>query len=156
VHTRQCSIEAVCREALDEVRAAHPQRQFDFTMIEDTQWQVDPARLRQALSNLLNNAVQHGDPDASIKLAVAVEDAQLTIRVQNRGEPIPAESLQVIFDPLVQLSEKSAAAVDKTSTNLGLGLFIAREVATGHKGTLEASSDAANGTEFVLRIPVAA
>jgi signal transduction histidine kinase len=153
VHTRQCSIEGICRESLDEVRAAHPQRQFDFSMGEDTQWLVDPARLRQALSNLLNNAVQHGDAAAPIILSAAVEDGpQLAIRVRNQGRPIPPESLQVIFDPLVQLSEKSAGSADKASTNLGLGLFIAREVATGHKGTLEVSSDA-DGTEFVLRIP---
>jgi signal transduction histidine kinase len=154
VHATQCSIGDICREALTEVRAAHPQRQFDFTMSDDIEWLVDNARLRQALSNLLNNAVQHGDPTAPITLSAAVEDGpQLVIRVKNQGEPIPADALQVIFDPLVQLSVRSKAAVDTTSTSLGLGLFIAREVATGHGGTLDVSSDAANGTVFVLRIP---
>lgn len=154
VHTKQCSIVGICREAMDEVKSAYPQRQFDFTMSEDAEWLVDPARLRQALSNLLNNAVQHGDPAAPITLSAGVEDgSQLTIRVKNRGKPIPPESLQVIFDPLVQLSEKSAGAIDKSSTSLGLGLFIAREVATGHQGSLEVSSDPEHGTVFVLRIP---
>lgn len=154
IHASKCSIAGICRDAMDEVRAAHPQRLFDFAMSEDTEWLVDNARLRQALSNLLNNAVQHGDPAASITLSVAVEDGpQLTIRVKNHGAPIPPESLQVIFDPLVQLSEKSATAIDTPSASLGLGLFIAREVATGHHGTLEVTSDAENGTVFVLRIP---
>jgi signal transduction histidine kinase len=157
IHARRCSIAAICREALDEVRAAHSQRQFDFAMAQDTDWLVDHARLRQALSNLLNNAVQHGDPAAPIALSVAVEEGpQLTIRVKNQGKPIPPESLQVIFDPLVQLSEKSPIGIDTPSTNLGLGLFIAREVSTGHGGTLDVSSDAVNGTVFVLRIPQAA
>jgi signal transduction histidine kinase len=157
IHARRCSIAAICREALDEVRAAHSQRQFDFAMAQDTDWLVDHARLRQALSNLLNNAVQHGDPAAPIALSVAVEEGpQLTIRVKNQGKPIPPESLQVIFDPLVQLSEKSPIGIDTPSTNLGLGLFIAREVSIGHGGTLDVSSDAVNGTVFVLRIPQAA
>ena len=157
IHAKRCSIAAICREALDEVRAAHSQRQFDFAMAADTDWLVDNARLRQALSNLLNNAVQHGDPAAPIALSVAVEEGpQLTIRIKNQGKPIPPESLQVIFDPLVQLSEKSAIGIETPSTNLGLGLFIAREVATGHGGTLDVSSDALNGTVFVLRIPQAA
>jgi signal transduction histidine kinase len=157
IHSRQCPIAAICREALDEVRAAHSQRQFDFAMTADADWLVDNARLRQALSNLLNNAVQHGDPASPITLSAAVEEGpQLTIRVKNQGKPIPPESLQVIFDPLVQLSEKSATGIDTPSTNLGLGLFIAREVATGHGGTLDVSSDALNGTVFVLRIPQAA
>jgi signal transduction histidine kinase len=157
IHAKRCSIAAICREALDEVRAAHSQRQFDFAMAADTDWLVDNARLRQALSNLLNNAVQHGDPAAPIALSVAVEEGpQLTIRIKNQGKPIPPESLQVIFDPLVQLSEKSAIGIETPSTNLGLGLFIAREVATGHGGTLDVSSDAVNGTVFVLRVPQAA
>jgi signal transduction histidine kinase len=157
IHARQCSVATICREALDEVRAAHPQRQFDFSMGEDTDWLVDHARLRQALSNLLNNAVQHGDPTAPVSLSAGIEDGpQLTIRVRNDGKPIPPESLQVIFDPLVQLSQNSAAAIDTPSTSLGLGLFIAREVATGHGGTLDVSSDAVNGTVFVLRVPAAA
>jgi signal transduction histidine kinase len=157
IHAKRCSIAAICREALDEVRAAHSQRQFDFAMAADTDWLVDNARLRQALSNLLNNAVQHGDPAAPIALSVAVEEGpQLTIRIKNQGKPIPPESLPVIFDPLVQLSEKSAIGIETPSTNLGLGLFIAREVATGHGGTLDVSSDAVNGTVFVLRVPQAA
>lgn len=156
VHTQKCAIGAICQESLDEIRAAHPQRQFEWSMAEDADWMVDQARLRQALSNLLNNAVQHGDPDAPIHMSAAVAEGELTIRVMNRGQPIPPESLQVIFDPLVQLSEKSAAsAIDMASTSLGLGLFIAREVATGHHGTLDVTSDAMSGTVFVLRIPSA-
>jgi signal transduction histidine kinase len=156
IHAKQCPIAAICREALDAVRAAHSQRQFDFSMAADADWLVDNARLRQALSNLLNNAVQHGDPASPITLTAGVEDgAHLTIRVKNRGKPIPAESLQVIFDPLVQLSEKTSTGIGTPSTNLGLGLFIAREVATGHGGTLHVSSDELNGTVFVLRIPQA-
>lgn len=157
VHAKQCAIAPICRDALDEVRAAHPQRQFDIVMPEDADWMVDNARLRQALSNLLNNAVQHGDPGAPITLSASVAEGELSICVINRGKPIPPESLQVIFDPLVQLSEKSAAsASDAFSNNLGLGLFIAREVATGHHGTLDVTSDALSGTVFILRIPSAA
>lgn len=157
VHAKQCAIAPICRDALDEVRAAHPQRQFDIVVPEDADWMVDNARLRQALSNLLNNAVQHGDPGAPITLSASVAEGELSICVINRGKPIPPESLQVIFDPLVQLSEKSAAsASDAFSNSLGLGLFIAREVATGHHGTLDVTSDALSGTVFILRIPSAA
>lgn len=157
VHPKKCPVGEICRQALQEVRAAHPQRQFDLDMAAgDLEWRVDDARLRQALSNLLNNAVQHGDPAAPIALSAAVEDRKaLVIRVVNQGKPIPQDSLQVIFDPLVQLSERSAnaSAIDTPSTSLGLGLFIAREIATGHQGTLEVTSDAEAGTVFTLCIP---
>lgn len=157
VHPTKCLVDEICRQALQEVRSGHPQRQFDLDLAgADLEWRVDDARLRQALSNLLNNAVQHGDPAAPIVLSAATEaDAGLVIRVQNQGKPIPHDALQVIFDPLVQLTQESAGAVDTPSTSLGLGLFIAREIATGHQGTLEVSSDAENGTVFTLRIPAA-
>jgi len=158
VHPTKCLVGEICRQALQEVRSGHPQHQFDLDLAgADLEWRVDDARLRQALSNLLNNAVQHGDPAAPIVLSAATEaGAGLVIRVQNQGKPIPQDALQVIFDPLVQLTQESAGAVDTPSTSLGLGLFIAREIATGHQGTLEVSSDAENGTVFTLRIPASA
>ena len=156
VQAKECNVAALCKEAMDEVRSAHPHRKLVLHAQEDLKGLADPARLRQALSNLLNNAVQHGDPDSTITLSAALEDGHITMRVKNFGEPIPAESLQVIFDPLVQLSTGSAAKLDKTSTNLGLGLFIAREVALGHKGQLDVTSDVENGTVFTMRLPVGA
>ena len=137
VVVKACSIAAICREAVDEVQAGHPARQFDLDVAPDLAGCVDPARLRQALSNLLNNAVQHGDAASPIALTARARDDEIAIDVKNDGEPIPPQALQVIFDPLVQVSAKGAAGGEAPSTNLGLGLFIAREVALGHGGTLE-------------------
>ncbi|MEO7392352.1 MAG: HAMP domain-containing sensor histidine kinase [Ramlibacter sp.] len=156
VQAKPCPIGALCKEAMDEVRSAHPHRELELHVREDLTGLADASRLRQALCNLLNNAVQHGDPDSVITLRVSEEDGYIALRVKNFGDSIPPESLQVIFDPLVQLSTGSAARLDKTSTNLGLGLFIAREVALGHQGLLDATSDAENGTEFTMRLPVGA
>jgi signal transduction histidine kinase len=154
VQPKACSLAAICRDAVDEVRSAQPERQLLLEVPEDVAAWVDDARLRQALSNLLNNAVQHGDPVAPISVLARTEGPDMVIKVKNHGEPIPAESLQVIFDPLVQLSTRSAAAPEVPSTNLGLGLFIAREVALGHHGTLDVTSDVANGTIFTMRLPL--
>jgi signal transduction histidine kinase len=151
-----CNIALICRDALDEVRSAHPARQLDMQVPDDLAGAVDKARLRQALSNLLNNAVQHGDAASPIGLSARAEGKELVLQVKNLGEPIPADALQVIFDPLVQLSSGSAAGDTSHSTNLGLGLFIAREVALGHKGTLEVESDREHGTVFTMRLPLGA
>jgi signal transduction histidine kinase len=154
VKPKACSLLVICRDAVDEVRAARPDRQFLTDVPEDLAGWVDDARLRQALSNLLNNALQHGDPDSPVSLQVRAEGQELVLSVKNLGEPIPAESLQVIFDPLVQLSARSAVAPETPSTNLGLGLYIAREVALGHHGTLDVTSDLENGTVFTMRLPL--
>jgi signal transduction histidine kinase len=150
-----CSMLVICRDAVEEVRAAHPDRQVVLEVPDDLVGLVDDGRLRQALSNLLNNAVQHADAGSPISLTTRQQGPEIVIEVRNLGEPIPPESLQVIFDPLVQLSTRSAGAPARPSTNLGLGLFIAREVALGHQGSLEAASDADNGTVFTLRLPAA-
>ena len=154
VHPRDTNVSSICREALEEVRSGNPAREFLLNVPEFLAGFVDAGRMRQALSNLLNNALQHGDPQSAITLAARAEGELLAFSVRNLGEPIPAESLQVIFDPLVQLSDRSAVKVSAPSTNLGLGLFIAREVALGHGGTVDVASTREEGTVFTIRIPL--
>jgi signal transduction histidine kinase len=153
VYPKACSMLVICRDVVEEVRSARPDRQILLEVPVDLAGWVDDARLRQALSNLLNNAVQHGDPASPISLLVREEGTEIVIAVKNFGDPIPSESLQVIFDPLVQLSARSAGAPEAPSTNLGLGLFIAREVALGHHGTLDVTSDVQDGTVFTMHLP---
>ena len=148
------NVSIICSEALEEVRSGHPKREFLLNVPEGLSGSVDTGRLRQAISNLLNNAVQHGDPASAITLSARTEGDELVVQVKNEGEPIPADSLQVIFDPLVQLSAKSATRDKTPSTNLGLGLFIAREVALGHHGTIDVTSTREEGTVFTMRLPV--
>ncbi|MDB5491261.1 MAG: two component transcriptional regulator, sensor histidine kinase [Micavibrio sp.] len=153
VEPKDENISVICRAALEEVRSGNPHREFLLNVPEKLTGFVDTARIRQAISNLLNNAIQHGDPRSAITLSAYVENNQLALSVKNMGKPIPPESLQVIFDPLVQLSDKSAIKVDVTSTNLGLGLFIAREVAIGHSGNIDVKSTLEEGTVFTIRVP---
>ena len=83
-------------------------------------------------------------------------DAQgVRVRVTNQGQPIPAASLGAIFKPLVQLPEEGGQD-ERPRTSLGLGLFVAREIAEAHGGTIGVQSDAARGTVFTVRIPGAA
>lgn len=150
----EANISSICRQALEEMRSGQPEREFLLNVPESLAGEVDAARLRQALSNLLNNAVQHGDAGSAITLTARAEGDLIALSVRNMGTPIPGESLQVIFDPLVQLSEKSAVKASMNATNLGLGLFIAREVARGHDGTIDVTSTLAEGTVFTMRLPM--
>ena len=142
-----------CEDAHDEVQAAHPEAVFDLEMIGDLRAQIDPARLGQVLSNLLNNAIQHGDDGVPITLAVRGEADVVVIEVGNRGPMIPEDARQVIFDPLVQRTGPNSRRKDSLSTSLGLGLFIAREIVTGHGGTLRVRSSASDGTVFTITLP---
>lgn len=106
----------------------------------------DQDRISEVLSNLLGNAVEYAAPGTVVVLKARAEEAEVVVEVCNQGEPIPADVLPFIFEPFRRGRGKSAAG------NLGLGLYIAQQIALSHGGRLEAHS-AGQLTIFVLRLP---
>jgi signal transduction histidine kinase len=155
VSLEPASMEQICRIAFDEIRAAYPERIFQLETSGELEGRFDSARLQQVLSNLLNNAVQHGNASLPITLSAHGEPDRITLSVKNFGEPIPAGQLQVIFNPLVQIPSPAAAlhSGGGPSTSLGLGLYIAREIVAMHGGTIVAESSDRDGTVFSARLP---
>ncbi len=147
---------ALCREAFEEIEVAHPNRAFESKVSSDLTTRFDSARMRQVLTNLLSNAVQHGDPDFPVRLEVSAEGDDICCEVRNRGTPIPPDALQVIFDPLVQISSGEVGGHGGGDASLGLGLFIAREIVVAHGGTIGVTSSREDGTTFRFRIPSSA
>lgn len=149
---RKVDLHEVCRAALHDVGAAHPECSFELDVSGDLVGSFDSVRLQQVLTNLLSNAAQYRGKEHPVMLFAIGEPNAIAIRVQNHGPVIPPESLQAIFDPLVQL------AVDgkpdgRPRTSLGLGLFIAREITVAHGGTISAESSEGMGTIFTVRLP---
>ncbi len=140
------------RSLFDEFRTAHPDRAFNFHADGDLNGEWDVDRLRQAISNLLGNAVQHGDPNFPVDLALSGEDAMVFIAVGNGGAPIPPGELGKIFDPLVRGSSAAKPAKNRPGS-IGLGLYIARQVAMSHGGDIAVTSTQAAGTTFTIRLP---
>jgi signal transduction histidine kinase len=146
-------LSALCRDVFEEVEAACPDRAFKAEIADGLTAAFDAARMRQVLTNLLGNAVQHGDPAAPIGLAVVREGDAAGIAVHNRGRPIPPDRLQVIFEPLVQVPNDDAAPDDRSNTSLGLGLYNAREIVSAHGGEMSVTSTQDDGTTFRVRLP---
>jgi two-component system, OmpR family, sensor histidine kinase KdpD len=105
---------------------------------------ADPARLRQALDNLVTNAVVHGGAGNGVEVSVRDEDA-LLIEVSDRGIGIAAGELERIFDVGVRLDPESRGA--------GLGLALARAIVEGHGGVLTVVSSPGVGTTFTISLP---
>jgi signal transduction histidine kinase len=148
-----CDIGRLCEAAIEEMRSGHPGRVFRFGVSGDLRGAFDGPRLEQVFANLLNNAVQHGAKDSPVILeAVGLRDA-ISVHVKNYGAAIPADALQVIFNPLVQIPARPPAPGEPPSNSLGLGLFIARHIVLGHGGSLEVESSDAGGTTFTARLP---
>jgi signal transduction histidine kinase len=148
-----CDLGSICEAAVEEMRAGHPERVFRFERSGELAGAFDSARLQQVFSNLLNNALQHGAKDSPVFLEAHGGPDTFSVQVKNYGPPIPADALQVIFNPLVRMPATAEGPHDPASTSLGLGLFIARNIVMGHGGTLEVESSEEAGTVFTARFP---
>jgi signal transduction histidine kinase len=73
------------------------------------------------------------------------------LTVGNDGVPIPADKMKMIFDPLTRIATHQHTA--STSPNLGLGLYITKEVVVAHRGTIQVASSETEGTIFTIRLP---
>ncbi len=142
----------LCQEVVDETRTAHPDRPLRFEAEGDLTGEWDAARLRQVVSNLLGNAMQHGLATRPVELSVRGAGDQIILAVRNEGTPIPADALSTIFDPLVRVASAESQK-QRRPGSIGLGLYIAREVVTGHGGGLDVTSSAEAGTVFTARLP---
>jgi signal transduction histidine kinase len=138
------------REAIAQACAAHPQRVPTLSVEGDTQGVWDGRKLDQMLQNLIGNALQHGSNNSAVKLTLRGEADSVRLTVHNDGAPIPPEALPTIFDPLVRSADE---ALNGPTTSLGLGLFIVKEVVKAHQGTIDVSSNEADGTMFTVVLP---
>jgi two-component system sensor histidine kinase BaeS len=102
---------------------------------------VDPARLRQVISNLLSNAIDHTPTGGSVKVSVSSATGQVTVTVADTGEGIPPELLPHVFERF---------AKGPNSKGSGLGLAIAHAIVSAHGGQLQVSNGVESGT--VMRV----
>lgn len=145
----------LCEEVLDAVRGNHPDRSFEQLLSGDLKIECDPARIHQMLSNLLMNAVQYGDPALPVIFEATGDEQRIMVKVANFGETIPANNLNSIFEPLIQIPRAKVRASGRTQSSVGLGLFIVREIVQGHRGTVSVRSSDEAGTVFTIELPKA-
>ncbi|HLM66830.1 MAG TPA: ATP-binding protein, partial [Longimicrobium sp.] len=113
---------------------------------------ADPEKVRQVLLNLLSNAVKFTAAGGTVRVTAGAEDGRVRIRVRDTGAGIPANRLESIFEPFVQLDRNLTSAHQGT----GLGLAISRDLARAMGGDLAAESVVGEGSVFTLSLPRAA
>ncbi len=139
----EMDVASVSREALDELTASAPERPIDLEFEGDLKGRWDRERIHQALSNLLGNAIKYGETRISIR-ARGLE-AHVELAIWNDGEPIPTDRLSHIFEPFERGRQGGQG--------LGLGLYIAQQIALSHGGGIEVASARTAGTTFTMRLP---
>lgn len=140
---------AQARRAVQEVHAAHPQRQIQVHQAGDLQGLWDGERLNQVLANLLGNAVHHGSSQEPVELHLDGTAAhEVIVRVTNGGE-IPPDRLRKLFEPFYG---RRADAEPNSGMGLGLGLFIVQQIVAAHGGRVQPHCDRGQ-TTFEVRLP---
>ena len=137
-------------DELSQLRVAHPGRRVVLEVVGDARGVWDGPRLQQMLGNLVENAIRYGSPDVPVQVAVTADESELRFEVRNGGAPIDPSALNQIFEPLRRGARNGDGAHGDAS--LGLGLYIAREIARNHGGTIEVRSDQKQ-TVFTVRLP---
>jgi sigma-B regulation protein RsbU (phosphoserine phosphatase) len=102
--------------------------------------------LAQLFSNLLSNALTYGSADEPVRVRAVSDSDSFDLTVANGGEPIPAAALANLFEPFYR------SRSGNSREGLGLGLYIAREIAKAHGGTLNVTSTPEE-TRFTFRMP---
>ncbi len=143
---RSSPMAPVLLQVIQEAQSAHPDRSIEAELLLEEPVTCDHARIGQVLSNLLGNALTHGACATPIHVRASAREGLFELSVANAGEPIPAATLATLFQPFVRGTAKSG------QQGLGLGLYIAAEIARGHGGTMTATSTPAQ-TCFTLRMP---
>lgn len=136
-------------QVIAELRLAHPDRRIEAEIRLDRAIYADGRRLAQLLSNLISNAITHGRDGMPIQVRAFADGDHLEVSVANAGDPIPEAARSQLFQPFTR------ALYRPKQQGLGLGLWIAAEIAKAHEGTLDVASDAQE-TRFTLRMPLAA
>lgn len=152
VERKHMDLATACREAIEEACAGQPNSAPVLKVEGDTKGHWDSARIGQLLQNLIGNALQHGAVSHEITVAVSGGQNAVELRVHNEGKPIAEDAIGTIFDPLVR-SIREESDTQSTSTSLGLGLFIVKEVVNAHSGSITVTSTIGDGTTFTVVLP---
>ncbi len=143
----------IVHDVVDEIAAAHPQRTLEVDARGEQRGEWDCARITQALTNLIGNALEHGSEKTTVRVDIGGDDEEVTIAIHNRGPAIPPDRLDGIFNPMKAREATGSTAAGGPSGSLGLGLYIAERIVNAHNGTIEVESSDARGTTFTIHLP---
>lgn len=143
----QANLQERLQNTIEELRMNWPKNQninFEHDLNEPVNCDIN--QVCQLTSNLLANALIHGDSEAPVTVNATSKNGEFTLSVTNQGKPIPPEKLSTVFKPFAQADPAGR------SKGLGLGLYIVSEIAKAHKGQVGVVSDD-SATIFTMTMP---
>lgn len=144
---KEQNLDETLKQVIAEQSVIFPDRVIESDLSQVCAVHCDATRIAQLFSNLLGNALTHGSSDSHVQAKACCHDNFFTLSVTNTGEPIPHTALENLFKPFSKGQTKPG------QQGLGLGLYIAHEIAQAHRGTLKVTSNSEQ-TCFTLQIPL--
>jgi light-regulated signal transduction histidine kinase (bacteriophytochrome) len=145
---------ALVEDLVEEARLAYPTIVYDLRVECGATVLADSGRLGQVLSNLLSNARHHGEPNQPIEVRLSVDAGQAAVSIANASAAIPQEIESGLFNPF----KRSSLNNPRNRTGMGLGLYIAQQIAREHQGDIgyrHEITDAHGRVVFTVRLPLA-
>lgn len=137
----------VISQVVSELQSAFPERIIDVSFALRHAVEVDRGRIAQLLSNLLGNALAYGDAGEPVRLRASMDATTMTLSVENAGKAIPPHAMARLFLPFTR------GSAEGHKPGLGLGLYIASEIAKAHDGRIDVTSTPEE-TRFTFTMPL--
>jgi len=147
IEPQQTDLVPLIRSIVEGASPKSEKHQLSFQGPESIEAVIDPLRLEQVLVNLVDNAIKYSPHGGSIHVDASERDGTIHIAVRDHGLGIPPEHRERIFEQFYQAHAGGSAA------GMGLGLYISRQIAELHGGTLTAEFPEDGGSQFVLTLP---
>jgi PAS domain S-box-containing protein len=145
------TIDSALETSLPAIESAGHQLKVDLPE-KPLRVRIDPARMAQVFSNLLNNASKFTERGGVIEIAARRQGLEVVISIRDNGIGIPCEELAHVFDMFRQVDQ----SLEKSHGGLGIGLTLVRRLVELHGGTVNAQSEGpGKGSEFIVRLPLA-
>jgi signal transduction histidine kinase len=141
-------LESNLSAVVQELQDAQPDRSIIADIRVSKPVRCDIGRVQQVASNLIANALTHGEADSAVRFSAETQADALVIDVWNAGEPIPTECIDKIFQPFWRHS------VSASRQGLGLGLHICAHIVRAHDGRIKVTSTREEGTRFTVWLPL--
>ena len=145
----ETDVRRIIHDVVSEVAASYPRSTLQVETGGDLRGQWDSARLTQALTNLVANAVHHGSDKSPVKVAARGERNEVVISVANEGPVIPERDLAQLFEAMKHARGDGA----RDRRHLGLGLYIVDKIVAAHGGSIDVRSSRQEGTSFTVHLP---
>lgn len=138
-------LDELAQETVRDLKPLATKHQVSVDVLENVVVRADAGKIRQIVSNLLTNAFKFSPPGTTVRVVVRATADTGCLAVDDEGEGIPEDQREQIFDQYERLG--------RSEKGMGLGLYISRQLALAHEGTLEVSSSDSGGARFELVLP---